>query len=154
MAAAERSSIPTPPTSQPGLGCKHCIQPPGLCCRNLAPYTTPAPWYVVEGLRLLLLQKTETLPPPVCHPLTTGPSWSTGTVTLVQGNLCYLTVGSTKLGQRETLQKGGRSYIPQGPPKEVAAEGCGQGVIGRPWAGRVRAGRGPAPATGEIMPRV
>lgn len=100
LAAAERSSIPTPPTSQPGLGCKHCVQPPGLCCRNLAAYTTPVPWYVIEGLKLLLLQKTGTLPPPVCHPLTTGPSWSTETVTLVQGNLCYLTMGSTKPGQR------------------------------------------------------
>lgn len=68
-----------------------------------------------------------------------GPSCGTGTVTLVQGNLCYLTVGSTKPGQRQTLQKGGRSYIPQGPPKEAAAEGCGQGVIGHPVG---RAGQG------------
>lgn len=77
--------------------------------------------------------------PPCHHPLTMGPSWGTSTIILVQGNLCYLIVGSTKPGQRQTLQKGGRSYIPQGPPKEAAAEGCGQGVIGRP-AGR--AGQG------------
>lgn len=68
-----------------------------------------------------------------------GPSWGTGTITLVQGNLCYLTVGSTKLGQRDTPQKGRWTYIPQGPPKEVAAEGCGQGVISRPVG---RAGQG------------
>lgn len=68
-----------------------------------------------------------------------GASWGTGTVTLVQGNLCYLTVSSTKPGQRDTLQKGGWSYIPQGPPKEVAIEGCRQNVISGPVG---RAGQG------------
>lgn len=98
LAAAEWSSIPTPPMSQPGLGCKHYVQPPGLYSRNLLVYTTPIPWCVVEGLRLLLLQKAGALPSPACHPPTMGPSWGTGTVSSVQGNLCYLTVGSTKPG--------------------------------------------------------
>lgn len=130
---------PTPPMSQLGLSCNHHVQPPELYCRNLAAHTTPVPWCVIEGLRLLLLQKAGALPPPACHPLNQGPSWGTSIVTLVQGKLSYLTVGSTKPGQRDTLQKGGWSYMPQGPPKEVAAEGCRQGVIGRP-AGR--AGQG------------
>lgn len=60
-------------------------------------------------------------------------------ITLVQNKLCYLTMSSTKLGQRETLQKGGRSYIPQGPPKGSGSRGvqagcyrspCGQGGSG------------------------
>lgn len=140
--------------SQHGLGCKHCVQPPGLNCRNLAAYTTLVPWCAVEGLRLLLLQKARALPPPACHPLTMGPSWGTGTVTLVQGNLCYLIVGSTKLRQRETLQKGGRSHIPQGPQRKRQQRGAGRVLSVALRAGRVRAGQGPAPATAEITPRV
>lgn len=130
---------PTPPMSQLGLSCNHHVQPPELYCRNLAAHTTPAPWCVIEGLRLLLLQKAGALPPPACRPPNQGPSWGTSTVTLVQGKLSYLTVGSTKPGQRDTLQKGGWSYTPQGLPKGSGSRGvragcyqspCGQGGSG------------------------
>lgn len=53
------------------------------------------------------------------------------------------------------MQKGGRSYIPQGPPKEAAAEECGQGVISCPLG---RAGQGGTGASachrGDYAPRL